>query len=819
MQKRRERLRRQALAIAALLPLWLAAQGGSAEGRVESGGRPLPEAVVAIRELAVSASCDAQGRFAFPRLQPGEYVLHAFALGYATQQQPIRIVSGDTLRLLIRLDTLSYELDAVQVQAERLRSFGIRRLAPVEGVAIYAGKKTEVILLEEVTANKAVNNPRQLFARVAGLNIWESDCGGLQLGIGGRGLSPNRSANFNTRQNGYDISADALGYPESYYSPPVEALERVEVLRGAASLQYGPQFGGLINFVFRQPPARRLEWTSRQTLGSFGLFSSFNALGGSRGRWAYSAFHQYKRCDCWRPNAGLKQQTAYGLIRYQASPRLQLRIEYTGMGYLAQQPGGLTDALFAQDPRQSLRSRNWFRVGWNLAALHGDYQVAARTRLNLRLFGNYSTRQALGLLERITVADFGQARSLIADRYQNLGQELRILHEYPLGDTLSALLIGLRSYWGQTRQQQGEAREGSGPDFAFRNPGDLEVLDYLFPSANYALFAEHLFRLGPRFSLTPGLRLEHIRTFAEGYYRRRLLDFAGNVIADARIPESLRRVRSFVLGGLGASYAPSARVEAYANVSQNYRAVTFSDLRIANPNFVVDSAIRDERGYTADLGLRGEIRELLYFDLTFFYLRYNGRIGLLLRADQPPLFLDYRFRTNVADSRTAGAELVAEADLLRLFTGIRRRSALSLFVNATFNDGRYINTDDPAIRGKRIELVPALLLRTGLTFRRGPLRVAAQLSCTGSQFTDATNALRSATAVNGLIPAYYVADLSASYAWKFLHFEAGCNNLSDRRYFTRRAEAYPGPGIIPAEGRSVYLTLGWRLGTGSEEGK
>ena len=155
-------------------------------------------------------------------------------------------------------------------------------LLGVENFAIYKGKKTEVISLANLTCNTATNNPRQVYGRITGLNIWESDGAGLQLGIGGRGLSPNRTANFNTRQNGYDISADALGYPESYYTPPTEALDRIEIVRGAASLQYGTQFGGLLNFRFKRGPKdKKIELTSRQTAGSWGFFGSFNSIGGT----------------------------------------------------------------------------------------------------------------------------------------------------------------------------------------------------------------------------------------------------------------------------------------------------------------------------------------------------------------------------------------------------------------------------------------------------------------------------------------------------------------------------------------------------------
>ena len=71
-------------------------------------------------------------------------------------------------------------------------------------------------------------------------------------------IDPNRTSNFNTRQNGYDISADVLGYPESYYTPASEALSEIQIVRGAASLQYGTQFGGLVNFKMKAPNPNRL---------------------------------------------------------------------------------------------------------------------------------------------------------------------------------------------------------------------------------------------------------------------------------------------------------------------------------------------------------------------------------------------------------------------------------------------------------------------------------------------------------------------------------------------------------------------------------
>jgi Fe(3+) dicitrate transport protein len=86
-----------------------------------------------------------------------------------------------------------------------------------------------------------------------------------------------------------------------------------------------------------------------------------------------------------------------------------------------------------------------------------------------------------------------------------------------------------------------------------------------------------------------------------------------------------------------------------------------------------------------------------------------------------------------------------------------------------------------------------------------------QYSYTGKQFSDASNAILTPTAIEGEIPAYSILDLSAKYDYKFLTFAAGINNLTNNMYFTRRAISYPGPGIIPADGRNLYLTLGVRL--------
>lgn len=706
--------------------------------------------------------------------------------------------------------TRQQQLREVTIQQKDGNTMGMSRLRAVEGMAIYEGKKSEVVRLDGITANLSTNNARQVFARVAGLNIWESDGAGLQLGIGGRGLSPNRTSNFNTRQNGYDMSADALGYPESYYTPPTEALSRIEVVRGAASLQYGTQFGGMLNFVTRQPGGdRAFRYVGRQTVGSYGFINTFNSIRGNvgDGKMAYYAYFQHKQGAGWRPNSEFGLDNGFVDLHFRLTQKLTLDIEFTKMGYLAQQPGGLTDTQFEQDARQSNRARNWFRVKWNMGLVGLEYVLNDRTKISSRTFGLSARRDALGNLSPANNVDFGGNRDLISGTFNNMGNETRLLHRYAWGDRENTLVLGTRVYQGRSTARQGEADAGSDANFAFLNPDNVERSDYLFPNYNNAVFAENIFWVSPRFTVTPGIRFEQIRTYAAGYYQQRVFDFAGNLISETRNSESLARKRAFVLMGLGLSYKPNARLEVYGNFSQNYRAINFTDLRIENPNGKVDPNIGDERGYTADLGIRTRASKWFYADVTAFYLAYRDRIGLLLKADQPPLYNDYRLRTNISDARNMGVEAFAEANFWHFMAPKDTATRLALFVNTAFIDARYIHTDEPSIRNRRVEFVAPLTLRLGLSFARGPFRASANWAYTSEQFTDATNARRTASGVNGIIPAYAVADVSCSYRWRFLSLELSCNNVLDRRYFTRRAEAYPGPGIIPSDGRAGYLTV------------
>ncbi|MUH36690.1 TonB-dependent receptor [Zobellia amurskyensis] len=791
-------------------------------------GNPVQDAEVYLKELRLLRTTEVDGKFSFPDIPGGKYTLVVFAFEYEVYEKELTFDTAFNLNVQLQR-IKSQALSEVVLTERREKVFALKQLKKVEGTAIYAGKKTEVVLLEGLTGNLAANNARQIYSQVVGLNIYDNGDAGLQLNIGGRGLDPNRTANFNTRQNGYDISADVLGYPESYYTPPAESLEEIQVVRGAASLQYGTQFGGLINFKFKKPnPNKEIELISRQTVGSYDLFTSFNSLSGTVGKFSYYTYLNYKDGNGFRSNSNFNSKNYFTHLGYEISDKTKISLETTFMHYLAKQPGGLTDAQFYEDPTFSNRDRNWFEVDWRLYSFRLDHAFSTKTDFSLNVFGLNASRRALGFrTNRVSQEDnIAEARELLIDDFSNWGAEARVLTRYNLGGNESALLLGSKIYKTNNDQRQGPGTAAADADFTFADvdfPNYERQSQFNFPNFNVAFFGENIFNLSDRLAVTPGFRLEHIKTESIGSYREITLDLAGNPLLNREIEDNRVFDRTFVLLGLGATYKLSPSVELYGNFSQNYRSVTFSDIRVVNPSFQVDPNISDEDGFTADFGARGRFKDILSYDVSVYGLYYDNRLGEILKeetqvnaaGEEVSTGRLLRARGNIGTAFIYGLESFANWSLKETFFPQSDKVKLNYFANLALTQSEYLSSERNNVEGKEVEFIPKVNLKTGLNFGYGNLLGSLQYTYFDKQFTDATNALQDVNdnqrGIEGEIPAYDILDFSLSYTYKKWKLEAGVNNLLDNSYFTRRATGYPGPGIIPSEPRTFYTTLQLKL--------
>ena len=683
-----------------------------------------------------------------------------------------------------------------------------QQMPEIVGTNIYAGKKNALIVLDNVMGNVTANVMRQVLAKVPGIHIWESDPSGIQIGIAARGLSPNRSWEFNVRQNGYDISADPFGYPEAYYNPPLQAVQRIEVVRGQGSLQYGPQFGGLVNYILRNGSEikKPFEIETQQTMGSNAMFNSYNAVGGKKGKVHYYGFFDHRNGDGWRANSRYLTNTAYGSITYNFTTKFSLTTEVMRSHMRSQQPGGLTDTQIKKDPQQSLRSRNWFDVTWTTPAFIANYTLNDHTRWNTKIFGTIGDRNSVGFMQGITVKDSLNPSTLSynnrmvnLDQYRNAGLESRIITDYHLGQFKNTLSGGIRLYTGRTtRKADGKGTTGASYDI---NVIGEYLRDVAFNSKNVAAFVENIFRFNDKFYIIPGIRYEWLKGAASG---RNGYDNNGAEI----ILQNITRERSFILGGIGTEYHLTKHTEIYSNISQAYRPLQFANLQAPPTTDIVDPKLKDARGFNFDLGYRGKVKDFLQFDISGFYLQYNNRVGTIT-----PSGTSYRLITNVGASTSKGFEGYIEFNAMRAF-GKNLHSDLIVFGSYGYTDARYSGDHkDANTKGKKVENAPANIFRGGLTGGYKGLLLTIQLSKVGESFSDANNTVQpTANYNNGLIPSYTITDITASYKLpKGINFRAGINNLFDTKYFTRRAGGYPGPGALPADGKTFFISIGAKI--------
>ena len=684
-----------------------------------------------------------------------------------------------------------------------------QQMPEVVGTSIYAGKKNALIVLDNVQGNVVTNTMRQVMAKIPGIHIWESDPSGIQIGIAARGLSPNRSWEFNIRQNGYDIAADPFGYPEAYYNPQLQAVQRIEVVRGQGSLQYGPQFGGLINYILRNGSEinKKFEFETQQTVGSNALFNSYNAIGGKTDKLHYYAFFDHRNGNGWRNNSTYFTNAGFATITYKFSDKLSLSAEVMRSHIRSQQPGGLTDVQIQQNAQQSFRSRNWFDITWTTPALILNYQLNENMKWNTKLFATIGDRNSVGFLQSITTADSINASTLNynnrvvnIDQYRNYGLESRIITNYQLGKMTNTIAGGIRLYTGTTyRQADGKGTTGTDYDVSVTGNYPREVE---FASSNAAVFVENIFHLGKKIIVIPGIRYEWLEGTASG---RNGYSTGGAAI----ILQNINRSRNFLLAGIGAEYHITDKTECYSNISQAYRPIQFANLQAPPTTDVVDQDLKDAKGYNIDFGYRGKIKNYLQFDISAYYLKYGNRVGTVTVTGTP----SYRLITNVGSSISKGIESYIEFNAARAFTK-STHADLIVFASYGYTHARYSNNHKEAgIKGKKVENAPEHILRSGITGGYKSFLLTAQVSYVGKTYSDANNTeTPTANGNNGMIPSYIVTDLTATYKFsKGFNIKAGINNLFDERYFTRRAGGYPGPGALPADGRTFFISVGAKL--------
>lgn len=613
------------------------------------------------------------------------------------------------------------------------------------------------IVTEEELRIRQPRSTEEALRSVPGVAIKPEEESAIVANIGIRGLS---SADYKTLilEDGVPIAPGLFVGNGRYYNPRIQRMETIEVLKGAASLRYGPStIGGVINYITKQPEdgiqleARAGSFNSREaTLEVGGSTPSQEAQFGAFITHASSDGFMDKGYDM--TDVMIKTGMALGdnqwLSLKFSDYDSEANISYRGVFLQAYKDG--VDYNPAPD--------DYFISGRRALDLSHEWDISATAKLTTLIYGSetyrdywrYGTNNAASVAAgRWVYTDSLNGNNRSFDRF---GVDSRLKLQHQLFGLANEAEFGVR-LMNESMDDVTVAATRATPRTGTLSKDAVESADSL------AFYAQNRFSVSDRLAVTAGLRVE---SYEQTSKNKRA---ATNNQADTSNTE--------VLPGLGATYQINPSLQAFASVYKAFSPALNSDAL----NGLEDQQLDAERSLNIEAGLRGA-RAKVNYELTFFRMDFDNQI---IPANSNSQFQ----RTNGGETLHQGFEAALGWDL---GAGFSLNSSATYIPDAEFVGARRdangnITTPD----GNRVTYVPEWVTNLSLEYKTGKLRTAVSLHHTGEQFTDVQNTKPITESTSGFftgqIDSYTLLDLSAVYEFSNdLSVSASAKNLTDERY-------------------------------------
>ncbi len=599
--------------------------------------------------------------------------------------------------------------------------------------------------------------------RVPGVNIVETEGYGFHPRIGVRGLSPDMSRKVLLLEDGAPIALGPYTDPSSYYSPPIERMERVEVLKGSGSLRYGPStVGGAINYVTKNPP---YEPGGSVTLtgGNRGYRSVLAEYGGTWDNAMGSISYLRKEGDGARQNNDFRVDDVvvkggFGIGHNQfVGAKITYYDRDSQNTYL-----GLTQREFEENPRLNRAANDRMEVKrYSVDLNHEIHLTPNLTWSNLIYFNNaardwwreghsFDAETGYNVMAGNTG---GRLRE-----WHVMGADSRLELAYDALGIYNEAELGVRVH---SEEMTNQRIDGVAPT---DRSGTIREDDVREAEA-IALFLQNRFHITDRFAVTPGLRVE-------SYRQERTI----HRWANARVEESAKTSNTEWVPGVGATYAFHDGAILFGGVHRGFAPPRVADA-VSNVGEAVD--LNAERSTNYEIGLRGRLPRLTY-EITGFRYDFSNQIIQSSEAGGAAGNL----LTNAGETLNQGFEVGVGVDLL---WGFGLDANWTHVATARLDSTRIIGGIDR--RGNRLPYAPKNVANAALTYRQGPVRAAVHYQYVDEQFSDFANTVEgSPNGRTGIIPSYSVWNLSGDYQLTpSVALEASVKNLFDKDYISSRA--------------------------------
>lgn len=623
---------------------------------------------------------------------------------------------------------------------------------------------------------------------------------GLRPNIGVRGLNPTRSSKVLLLEDGIPLAFAPYGDNATYFHPSFKRYDRIEVLKGASQVRFGPQtIGGVINYITPKAPS---EFGGRALVsaGSQGLLELDGTLGGplSGGRGLVHA--QSKRSDSSRENQDLQFTDIFAKMEWDVGNDQAVTVRVSRYKEDSQVTySGLTLAEFQANPYGNAFANDAFDTERLGGALSHAWFIGDDATVKTTLYGSHFTRDwwrqssnsaqrpndsadpACGGMVNLNTACGNEGR--LRD-YWVWGLESRLSHDHDLFGVAAKTEAGLRyhSENQQRRQWNGDTPAARAPGLTV-NGGVREDNERLIDA--YSAFFSTRIDFGD-WIVDPGVRIEHI-----DYYRRNRLNGAQG-----------RTDLSVVVPGLGVAYRLDEKSVVYAGVHKGFAPPRVEDIINNTTGGAVD--LEAEESVNWELGVRGDVSPGLYIDAAFFRMDFANQIIPQSVAGGVGASL-----TSAGETLHQGFEVLArgsakDAGLMASGDDLYARLSVTFLTDASFEGTRFSSVSGfgaVSVAGNRLPYAPEWIWSAAIGYEFGDwLQAEVEAQYTDEMFTDDLNSIPvAANGQRGLIEGVLVwnATVNADIPGTPLGLFVSGRNLSDELYVVDRSR-----GILPGGKRS-----------------
>jgi Fe(3+) dicitrate transport protein len=791
-------------------------------GQVRNNNKGVPYAAVYIKDSQQGVSTDANGNFILVYEGSEMVELGVKGLGYKTSYYKIPL-GKETHQIVLDVEEDILLLDQVLVSGSRI---GILRYLP--GSASIIGP-AELKATLPLSGNEVLRN-------IPGLHVVEEEGAGLRANIGIRGLDPDKSRNVLILEDGIPVALAPYGEPEMYFTPSIDRMSGVEVLKGNGSILFGPQtIGGVINFLTADAPAE-LQGRFGLRAGERGFYNAQFAIGNTIDNFGFNVDFQRKQAENFGPTAfafhdfNVKLQNRLSPVSI-LSFKLGIYDESSNSTYI-----GLTQPMFQSGEMDDLRIApdDNLHIRRYAASIIHKYSPASGLQFNTTAFAYSTSRNwnrqdftysssasnltgvAVGFADEIDGSIYLRNSTGQRNRqFEVAGIEPRMAIQYNLGNVVTKTDAGVRYLYEKAFEQR---VDGTSAGALSGNLREDEVRSGHTMSA----FIQNKFLLNDKLSITAGLRNENVwydREIMRLNYKDTLISAGSDVVA--------------LIPGAGLNYNFTSNFGLFAGIHRGFAPPRTKD---AINNDGEDLQLEAEKSWNSELGTRVKVGKM-EFEYTVFHMDFSNQV-IPVSESSGGAGTGY---INGGETRHSGMELsllLPFDDYLPEQWGAQVSFA-GTWVNSVFSGDRFVLAKTPSrndlsnvyvnVKGNTTPYAPELTFVASFTLENAAgWGVRTWANYTGSQYTDALNTgnvyqwididaadadyryvQATANGRIGKLDAFMVANISAWYEHQNtgLGFNLSVKNIFDERYVVSRRPQ----GIRVGMPRFISAGVSYRL--------